>query len=195
MESISHRMASTVAMSLVAAVTAATAVARAATLPTMAPTTAPTTAPITTPIIDLPSIPSASEFDAAWSISPMAAAAVDEVSRALWWRDTVGLVLGSSTVNDDRVTADLNRLHVGGAWRIPLEHDIDIILRSEVLGSGSDATGWRSGASCRLDMSPGASLEAGAWWTDRSIVELGIPGVGIDAAPSGSAWFGLSLRF
>jgi hypothetical protein len=180
-------MASTVAMSLVAAASTSIAAARVAALPTLAPTTAATT----TPIIDLPAMPAAAPAPTGWSLSPIQPAAMDEVSRALWWRDTLGVVFGTRG-NDDGDGTRLDAVHVGGAWRLPVERGIHLTLRSELQGTRTSVEAWRTGATWSVDLAPNASIGASAWWSvseDRTID--GTAAIGGE----GSAILGFTLRF
>jgi hypothetical protein len=153
---------------------------------------APATAPAATaPIIDLPAMPAAAPAPTGWSLSPIQPAAMDEVSRALWWRDTLGVVFGTRG-NDDDDGARLDAVHVGGAWRLPVARGIDLTLRSELQGTRTSVDAWRTGATWSVDLSPNASIGASAWWSvseDRTID--GTAAIGGE----GSAILGFTLRF
>jgi hypothetical protein len=129
--------------------------------------------------------------DAPLSVGSIEPATLAEASRVLWWRDSIGMVFGSGTDDLDGY-ASLNAVHVGGAWRLPMERGIDLTLRSELVGTRISVDAWRSGATWSVDLAPNASLSASAWWT--------LPQ---DDAPSGSsnldgessALLGFTLRF
>ncbi len=121
----------------------------------------------------------------------MQPAAVDEVSRALWWRDTLGVVFGTRGNADDD-GAGLDAVHVGGAWRLPVERGIHLTLRSELQGTRTSVDAWRTGATWSVDLAPNASIGASAWWSvseDRTID--GTAAIGGE----GSAILGFTLRF
>lgn len=166
------------AMTLAASVAAAPATAQAA----------------TAPIIDLPAMPAAALAPTGWSLSPIQPAAMDEVSRALWWRDTLGVVFGTET-NDGGSGKTLGAVHVGGAWRVPLDHDLSVMLRGEMLGEGTEPSGWRTGAACSLQVAPNAIIEASAWWSVPADDDAQPIGPYPSDGSVGSAWLGLSLRF
>jgi hypothetical protein len=150
-----------------------------------------TTSAATVPIIDLPAMPAAAQGPTGWSLSPMQPAAVDEVSRALWWRDTLGVVFGTRGNADDD-GAGLDAVHVGGAWRLPVERGIHLTLRSELQGTRTSVDAWRTGATWSVDLAPNASIGASAWWSvseDRTID--GTAAIGGE----GSAILGFTLRF
>ncbi len=153
---------------------------------------APATAPAATdPIIDLPAMPDAAPGPTGWNLSPIQPAVVDEVSRALWWRDTLGVVFGTRG-NDDDDGAQLDAVHVGGAWRLPVERGIHLTLRSELQGTRTSVDAWRTGATWSVDLAPNASIGASAWWSvseDRTID--GTAAIGGE----GSAILGFTLRF
>jgi hypothetical protein len=154
---------------------------------------APATAPAATdPIIDLPAMPDAAPGPTGWNLSPIQPAAVDEVSRALWWRDTLGVVFGTRGNDDDDDGAQLDAVHVGGAWRLPVERGIHLTLRSELQGTRTSVDAWRTGATWSVDLAPNASIGASAWWSvseDRTID--GTAAIGGE----GSAILGFTLRF
>lgn len=150
-----------------------------------------TTSAATVPIIDLPAMPAAAQGPTGWSLSPMQPAAVDEVSRALWWRDTLGVVFGTRGNADDD-GAQLDAVHVGGAWRLPVERGVHLTLRSELQGTRTSVDAWRTGATWSVDLAPNASIGASAWWSvseDRTID--GTAAIGGE----GSAILGFTLRF
>jgi hypothetical protein len=150
-----------------------------------------TTSAAAAPIIDLPAMPDAAPGPTGWNLSPIQPAAVDEVSRALWWRDTLGVVFGTRG-NDDDDCARLDAVHVGGAWRLPVERGIHLTLRSELQGTRTSVDAWRTGATWSVDLAPNASIGASAWWSvseDRTID--GTAAIGGE----GSAILGFTLRF
>lgn len=155
---------------------------------------APAAVAASEPIVDLQAIPSGAVSAPSWRLTPIRAATIDEASHALWWHDTIGVVFGTEA-NDGGSGEILGAVHVGGAWRVPLDHDLGVILRGEVLGEGTEPSGWRTGASCSLHLAPNADLEASAWWSVPGTRDAASAAMGMANEPVGSAWLGLSLRF
>jgi len=127
-----------------------------------------------------------------WSLRTIEPAGVNEVSRALWWNDAIGLVVGSAQAVEQDDTLTIDALHVGSAWRMPLDHGIDLTLRSELVGTRTSVDAWRSGATWSVDLAPNASLSASAWWS--------LPQADATVGPAspdgeGSALVGFTLRF
>ena len=136
-------------------------------------------------------MPAAAAYESPWTIAPIEPATLDEASRALWWRDSIGVILGSrGTSEPEQVTVD--SVHVGSAWRLPLEHRIDLTLRSELVGTRTSVDAWRSGATWSVDLTPNASLSASAWWTLPQIDALN-GSASLDG--EGSSLVGFTLRF
>jgi hypothetical protein len=173
----------------------ATMVHRMWTAALVAAIAAPAAVAASEPIVDPQAIPAGTVSDPSWSLTPIMAASIDDVSRALWWRDTIGVVFGTEADDHDGVGATLGAVHVGGAWRAPLDHDLGVMLRGEVLGEGTEPSGWRTGASCSLHLAPNADLEASAWWSVPGTGDAESAAMGMANEPVGSAWLGLSLRF
>lgn len=136
-------------------------------------------------------MPAAAAFESPWSIAPIEPATLEDVSRVLWWNESIGVVFGSrGTSGPEQPTVD--SVHVGSAWRLPLERGIDLTLRSELVGTRTSVEAWRSGATWSLDLAPNASINASAWWTapqDES------PGASALLDGEGSALVGFTLRF
>jgi hypothetical protein len=136
-------------------------------------------------------MPAAAAFESPWSIAPIEPATLEDVSRVLWWRDSIGVVFGTNAaIADDGPSLDA--VHAGGAWRLPLERGIDLTLRSELVGTRTSVEAWRSGATWSLDLAPNASINASAWWTapqDES------PGASALPDGEGAALVGFTLRF
>lgn len=99
-----------------------------------------------------------------WSLRALEPARIDEISRALWWKDSVGLSFGAHAVGDDDI-ASVGGVHLGGAWRLPIERGFNLTLRSELVGTRTSVDAWRSGATWSLELSPNAAFNASAWWT------------------------------
>jgi hypothetical protein len=136
-------------------------------------------------------MPAAAAFESPWSIAPIEPATLDEASRALWWNESIGVVFGSrGTSGPEQPTVD--SVHVGSAWRLPLEHRTDLTLRTELLGTRESIDAWRSGATWSLDLSPNASINASAWWTAP---QDGVIGGSATIDGEGSALVGFTLRF
>jgi hypothetical protein len=135
--------------------------------------------------------PASAAINQSWDIGSIEPATLAEASRVLWWRDSIGMVFGSNAA-DDAGLASLDAMHVGGAWRLPVEHGIDLTLRSELVGTRTSVEAWRSGATWSVDLAPNASLSASAWWSLPQADETGGP-----ASPDGegSAHVGFTLRF
>ncbi|MDI9411621.1 MAG: hypothetical protein QM519_08825 [Bacteroidia bacterium] len=90
-------------------------------------------------------MPAAAAFESPWSIAPIEPATLEDVSRVLWWNESIGVVFGSrGTSGPEQPTVD--SVHVGSAWRLPLERGIDLTLRSELVGTRTSVEAWRSGA-------------------------------------------------
>jgi len=135
--------------------------------------------------------PSHAVIDASWSLRPIEPATLEDVSRVLWWRDSLGVVFGTNApMGAEGPTLDA--VHAGGAWRLPIERDIDLTLRSELVGNRTSVEAWRSGATWSLDIAPNASIRASAWWTAPQGDSLGGP---VLPDGEGSALVGFSLRF
>lgn len=135
--------------------------------------------------------PTHAVIDASWSLRPIDPATLEDVSRVLWWRDSLGVVFGTNAAIGDEGPS-LDAVHAGCAWRLPIDHDIDLTLRSELVGTRTSVEAWRSGATWSLDIAPNASINASAWWTALQDESLGGP-----ALPDGegSALVGFTLRF
>lgn len=129
--------------------------------------------------------------DAPLSLGSIEPATLAEASRVLWWTDSIGMVFGSRTA-DVEGHDSLDAMHLGGAWRLPVERGIDLTLRSEFVGTRTSVDAWRSGATWSVDLAPNASLSASAWWTlPRDDAPDGLA----SQVGEGSALVGFTLRF